>query len=102
MTAPVAVGRQEVQVIAGDVECLGVVRSPEPDEGPRHVAELELGLNRGRLDQRHSFFGPAHRPRVNVIKLYIHPQRIENIVGTPKPVEPRSKLIQVGALVQCD
>src|SRR6516225_9068640 len=66
VAAPVAVGRQEVQVIAGYVECPGVVRSPEPDESPRHVAELELGLNRGRLDQRHSFFGPAHRPRVDV------------------------------------
>ena len=50
MTATRAVGRHEVQVIARHVERLRILWSPKPDESPRDIMELELGLNGGRLD----------------------------------------------------
>ena len=64
--------------------------------------ELELGLKRSRLDQRHAFFSPAHRPRVDVFKMPVHPEGEEHVVGMPEAVEPRGQMAQIRALTQRD
>src|SRR5262245_46491435 len=88
-----------MQVIARHIECLCILRSPEPDQSPRNVMKLKLGLNRHRLDQRHPFLSPAHRSRVHVIKLPVHSKGKENIVRIPKSVEPGSVVTHIGTLV---
>ena len=72
-----------MQVIAGHVERLRVFGSPEADEGPGDVVELELRLNRGRLHERHPFLGTAHRPGVDVVEMPVHAEGEEHVVGMP-------------------
>ena len=45
---------------------------------------LELWLNRSRVGSRRPCFGPGHRSRVHVIKMSVHSEGKEKVIGMPE------------------
>jgi hypothetical protein len=74
------------QEVSHYIESASELRSPDTDECPADVPEIELWLDRRGLGQRQSFQGGLHGASVDVVKVTINAKCIEEIVGIPIPV----------------
>lgn len=91
-----------MKMVARHVQRLRVLWRPKPDERARKVAEFEFRLNCRRLDERHAFFRFAHGAGVDVVKMAIDPQRVEDIVRVPQAVELRSQFTEHSKLLEVE
>jgi hypothetical protein len=78
---------QEMQVVAGHVQGLRVLRGPKPTQCSQDIVKLKLRLHGGRLDEGHSFLGPAHHARSDITEMSFHAQGEEEVIGMPELIE---------------
>src|SRR5215218_1071210 len=83
----------EVEVVAGDVQALGVAGEAEADEAARDVVELEGGLMFD--DLREGRVGPAlagYAARLDVVEVPLDPDSVARSLAADEPVQARTEL----------
>ena len=85
----------EVQVIAGDADRTGELRTPEPDQGPTDVLELELRLTGGGLNQVHARLAPARGPQEQMLNCPSDADADEAVLGAAAGVQLPHEIVPV-------
>src|SRR5215213_4167536 len=102
MTAGAPIRGDEVKVVAGDVQTLGVVGKPEADETSRDVVKLEGGLVFDDLyEGRVGLALAGHAARLDVLEAPIHPDSAAHGSPTYNPVQVVTKSLEVHRHGKC-
>ena len=94
VTTGTPVRGNEVEVIAGDIQTLRVVRKPEADKTTRDLVKLEGGL--GLDDLYKGWVGlvlAGHAARLDALEAPIHPDSGANGSSTDNPVQDRKSVV---------
>src|ERR1700733_9966387 len=92
---------EEVEVVSHYIEGASELRSPDTDERPADVPEIELWLDRRGLGQRQTFQGGLHGASVDVVKVTINAKCIEEIIGISIPVAGGPQVFEARCAGDC-
>ena len=92
---------EKVEVVTGDVEGARELRRPNTHECAVDFFEVELRLDGRSFRQGKAIEGRLHRAGVNVGKMSIDPECIEEIVGITILVADLRDLFEAGDTLDC-
>src|SRR3981189_1037998 len=92
---------EKVEVVTGDVEGARELRRPNTHECAVDFFEVELRLDGCRFRQGKAIEGRLHRAGMNVSKMSIDPECIEEIVGIAILVADLCDLFEAGDTLDC-
>ena len=92
---------EEMEVVSRYIEGARELRSPDTDECPVDVPEIELWLDRRGFGQRQTFQGGLHGAGVDVVKVTIDAKGVEEILGIPIPVADSPEFLEARCACDC-